>query len=126
MKIFQKTHFWKEHRTFIEVDAKEPEREGGYPKEGTLVLKIGEQSTIKNAFKLSIDEARALRDSLDCFIKKHDDNYSRLISEESESVESKVHISEDISVEPSLGFMDAAENKSEKEEPKRPKSEFYF
>lgn len=133
MKIFSKTHFWKDHRTFIELEAKDPEREGGYPKEGSLVLKIGEQSTIKNAFKLSSDEARALRDSLTMFIKKHDELYTQLLSEGNETMEPvKTHISDDEKIESSLTFLEDNPKEENNEavqkddQVKRARSEFYF
>lgn len=81
MKIFSKTHFWKEHRTFIELETKEPELENTYPKEGSIIVKIGEESSIKNAFKLSIDEARAMRDALDNSIKNNDRMYYDLVNQ---------------------------------------------
>jgi hypothetical protein len=80
MKIFRKTHFWKDNRTFIEIEAEEPRIEREFPAEGSFFLKIGEQSTIKSAFKLSPDEARALRDSIGIFLKIHDKKLAELMS----------------------------------------------
>ncbi|VVB75216.1 Uncharacterised protein [Candidatus Tiddalikarchaeum anstoanum] len=128
MKIFQKTHFWKDNRTFLELESKDPEKEGGFPKEGNLILKIGEQSTVKNAFKLSVDEARALRDNLDMFIKEHDVKYSNLLSEPYEAiVEEKTQA---VKNEPMFIFP----KETEEEKPaatndnttKKQRSEFYF
>ncbi|MFA5303482.1 MAG: hypothetical protein WC393_03010 [Candidatus Nanoarchaeia archaeon] len=82
MKIFKKTHFWKDNRTFIEIDAEEPRIERDYPVEGSFFLKIGEQSSIKSAFKLNPDEARALRDSIDMFLKVHDKKFAELLNNE--------------------------------------------
>ena len=36
MKIFKKTHFWKDNRTFIEVEMDEPRIEREYPQEGNF------------------------------------------------------------------------------------------
>lgn len=80
MKIFRKTHFWKDNRTFIEIDAEEPRIEREYPVEGSFFLKIGEQSSVKSAFKLNPDEARALRDSIDMFLKVHDKKFVELMN----------------------------------------------
>jgi hypothetical protein len=80
MKIFRKTHFWKDNRTFIEIDAEEPKIERDFPVEGKFFLKIGEQSNIKSAFKLNPDEARALRDSIDMFLKVHDKKFAELLN----------------------------------------------
>ncbi|MDD2678980.1 MAG: hypothetical protein PHT91_03695 [Candidatus Nanoarchaeia archaeon] len=87
MKIFRKTHFWKDNRTFIEIDAEEPGIERGYPAEGSFLLKIGEQSSIKSAFKLSPDEARAMRDAFDAFLKIHDKKHAELMSNDYEKKE---------------------------------------
>ncbi|MDD4353085.1 MAG: hypothetical protein PHN56_01370 [Candidatus Nanoarchaeia archaeon] len=84
MKIFRKTHFWKDNRTFIEIEAEEPRIEREYPIEGNFFLKIGEQSTIKSAFKLNPDEARALRDAVDMFLKVHDKKMAELMSNDFE------------------------------------------
>ena len=87
MKIFRKTHFWKDNRTFIEIDAEEPKIEREYPVEGSFFLKIGEQSSIKSAFKLNPDEARALRDSIDMFLKVHDKKFAELMNNDYEKKE---------------------------------------
>ncbi len=80
MKIFRKVHFWKDSRTFIEAEATEPKLERGFAKEGNVLIKIGEQSFTKSAFKLNIDEARALRDALDMFLRFHDMKLSEMMS----------------------------------------------
>jgi len=87
MKIFRKTHFWKDNRTFIEIEAEEPRIERGYPVEGSFLLKIGEQSSIKSAFKLNPDEARALRDAIENYLHIHDRKYSELMSTDHEKKE---------------------------------------
>lgn len=80
MKIFRKTHFWKDNRTFIELDAEDPRIERDYPIEGNFFLKIGEQSSIKSAFKLNPDEARALRDAINMFLQVHDKKFAELMN----------------------------------------------
>ncbi len=80
MKIFKKTHFWKDNRTFIEVDLEEPKIERDYPQDGSFLLKIGDQSGIKSAFKLNPDEARALKDALKIFLESYDKKMSELMS----------------------------------------------
>ena len=87
MKIFRKIHFWKDNRTFIELEAEEPRIERDYPIEGSFFLKIGEQSTIKSAFKLNPDEARALRDAIDMHLKVHDKKMSELMRNDYEKKE---------------------------------------
>lgn len=79
-KFFRKVHFWKDHRTYLELDGTMPEIARGFPKEGFVVVKIGEQTSIKSAFKLDVDEARALRDQLDTFIRRHDINFGNLLN----------------------------------------------
>jgi hypothetical protein len=82
MKIFQKTHFWQERRTFMEADAENPGlNERGYPKEGNVTVRIGDQEGAKGVFKLTVDEARALRDSVDLFLRKHDNEMTKLFNE---------------------------------------------
>lgn len=134
MKIFSKTHFWKEHRTFLDIEAKEPFKERGYAKEGTILLKIGEQSTVKNAFKLSVDEARALRDSIDMFLRFHDMKLSELMTEHKSQfekvpdmyprAEENVEKPKETNNEPFFMFSD--NNTEEKTEEQRKRSEFYF
>lgn len=84
MKIIKKTHFWKDSRTFLEIEYEEPKTERGYPAEGNFLLKIGEQSSIKSAFKLSPDEARAARDALTMALASHDKKMAELMSNEYE------------------------------------------
>ncbi|MBN1923274.1 MAG: hypothetical protein JW791_00765 [Nanoarchaeota archaeon] len=134
MKIFRKTHFWKDNRTFIEIEAKNPEKERGFAKEGSLLLKIGEQSNVKAAFKLDVDEARALRDSIDMFLRFHDMKFSELMTEQQEQFEKipdyyprdefrkDEHVSEPQKTEPFFMFGSADEPKKEKDV----NSEFYF
>ncbi len=82
MKIFQKTHFWQEKRTFMEADATMPGlNERGYAKEGDVTIRIGDQDGIKGAFKLTVDESRALRDVVDLFLRKHDNGMAKLFKE---------------------------------------------
>lgn len=80
MKIIKKTHFWKDSRTFMEIEYEEPKTERGYPAEGNFLLKIGEQSSIKSAFKLSPDEARAVRDAFTMALASHDKKMAELMS----------------------------------------------
>ncbi len=79
-RIFRKVHFWKDHRTFMELEGNPPEIIKGYPKEGFVVVKIGEQSSIKSAFKLDVDEARCLRDQLNHFLRMHDIKHVKLLN----------------------------------------------
>jgi len=82
MKIFQKTHFWQDKRTFMEADAEMPGlNERGYAKEGDVAVRIGDQDGIKGVFKLTVDEARALRDAIDLFLRKHDNDMVALFKE---------------------------------------------
>jgi len=87
MKIFKKNHFWKDNRTFIEIEAEEPKIEREFPSEGSFLLKIGDQSGIKSAFKLNPDEARAMRDAVDLFLKNHDKKMAEMMSAEYEKKE---------------------------------------
>ncbi len=138
MKIFRKVHFWKDNRTFVEVEADKPEKERGFAKEGHLLLKIGDQSQTKSAFKLSVDEARALRDSIDMFLRFHDMKLSELMTEQQEQFE-KVPDYYQRSPEPLreerqpstqaqnfFMFDDAEEKSSNEKSSKKPNSEFYF
>ena len=82
MKIFQKTHFWQDKRTFMEADAEMPGlNERGYAREGDVAVRIGDQDGIKGVFKLTVDEARALRDAIDLFLRKHDNDMVALFKE---------------------------------------------
>jgi len=84
MKIFKKSHQWKENKTFLELEATEPEKERGFAKEGHILLKIGQQSNVKSAFKLSVDEARAMRDTIDMFLRFHDMKFSEFMTDQQE------------------------------------------
>jgi hypothetical protein len=73
MRIFQKTHFWKDKRTFLDAEgdlAKLNER--GYAEDGSVSIRIGDEEGMKAAFKMTIDEVRALRDVIDGFIRMND------------------------------------------------------
>jgi hypothetical protein len=87
MRVFRKSHIWKDNRTFLELEAEKPSKERGFPREGHVLLKIGLQSSVKSAFKLSVDEARALRDAIDMFIRFHDVKMSELMTEQKEQFE---------------------------------------
>lgn len=135
MRIFRKSHLWKDNRTFLEVEAQKPEKERGYAQEGNLLLKIGQQSSVKSAFKLSVDEARGLRDALDMFLRFHDMKMSELMTEQKEQFEKipdyfqrdSTPVREDTkdNIEPGGLFMfDTSEESKPKEE--KLDSEFYF
>ncbi len=127
-RIFKKTHFWKDKRTYLDLNADEPRLEKGFPKEGAVTLKIGDQDGLKAAFKMQVDEVRAFRDVLNLFIEKHDkemcelhfqqySNYSQSQMSSSEPVKEEVR-------EPV--FSQQAETKEEPAkifEMKEPKSE---
>ena len=82
MRIFQKTHFWKDKRTFLDADGQLPKlNERGYAEEGNVTLRIGDEEGIRAAFKMNIDEVRALRDVLDRFTKLNDKNMIKLFKE---------------------------------------------
>lgn len=138
MRIFKRSHLWKDNRTFLEVDADNPSKERGFAKEGNLLLKIGQQSSVKSAFKLSVDEARGLRDAIDMFLRFHDMKLSELMTEQKEQFEKipdyyqrdMAPVREDLNTEPSAEplntlfmFDNAEEPKGEKE---KHNSEFYF
>ena len=55
--------------------------ERGYPKDGNVTVRIGDQEGAKGVFKLTADEARALRDSIDLFLRKHDNEMTKLFNE---------------------------------------------
>ena len=79
-RFFRKTHFWKDKRTYFELDAENAVLERGFPKEGSMTLKIGDQDGLKAAFKMQVDEVRALRDILNFFLAKHDETFTELHS----------------------------------------------
>lgn len=82
MRIFQKTHFWKDKRTFLDAEgniAKLNER--GYAEDGSISLRIGDEEGVKAAFKMTVDEVRALRDVLDEFIKQNDRRMVKLFKD---------------------------------------------
>lgn len=142
MRIFRKSHIWKDNRTFLELDAKKPEKEKGYAKEGNLLLKIGQQSSVKSAFKLSVDEARALRDTIDMFLRFHDMKMSELMTEQKEQFEkvpdyyqrNPTPIREDLEekkeetpdLSNGLFMFDNAETETKENESSENSSEFYF
>lgn len=81
-KIIRKTHFFEGRRTFLELNSEEAKlNERGYATEGKVSIKIGSEEGVKAVFKLSADEARAVRDAINQFLKSHDrglvDLYSR-------------------------------------------------
>jgi hypothetical protein len=82
MRIFQKTHFWKDKRTFLDAEgniAKLNER--GYAEDGSVSLRIGDEEGVKAAFKMTVDEVRALRDVLDGFIRQNDRRMMKLFKD---------------------------------------------
>ncbi len=125
MKIFRKVHFWKDSRTFIEAEASEPKLERGFAKEGSVLIKIGEQSFTKSAFKLNVDEARALRDALDMFLRFHDMKLSEMMSGQPQESHSYQEEQKQDSI-----FLFSEDNEEEKQEEKNedenPTPEFYF
>lgn len=80
MKLLRKTHIWKDIKTFFEIESINPENEKNYTKQGNILFKIGQQHAIKSAFKLNPDEARAVRDVLDIFLRFHDMEMSKLMT----------------------------------------------
>lgn len=126
MKIFRKTHFWQDKRTFMDIDADPPKRnDRGYAEEGSVNIRIGDEEGIKAGFKLSADEARALIDTISLFLKKHDTIMARMYSSGREETEEKYEpYKPDLSgkkVEPeSFSIFD-----SDKEE-EEPKLKFYY
>jgi len=134
MKIFHKSHLWKDNRTFIELEAEEPMKERGYANEGHILVKIGQQSSVKSAFKLSVDEARGLRDSIDMFLRFHDMKLSELMTEQKQQFEKIPDfyprtdtITNNEKEEAPLFIFDTAEpQKTRKEDEHKHSSEIYF
>ena len=135
-RIFRKVHFWKDHRTYLEVDGSPPEIIKGFPKEGFVVVKIGEQSTVKSAFKLDVDEARALRDQLNTFLRIHDMNFTKILNTKTREdytrykrpyVEEKREPARDTSVQqPFFLFSEEKDKEMDEGREEKDESEFYF
>ncbi|RLI67548.1 hypothetical protein DRO91_10080 [Candidatus Heimdallarchaeota archaeon] len=146
MKLLRKTHFWQDKRTWIEIEGEFPSRnERGYAEEGKVSVKIGDENGLKASFKLSADEARALRDVISLFSKKHDSKMAELMSTRGEysvvnsyNKPSNTYSSSSIPKEnvgsysekkdepmPSFEIFDIAE-KREEETKEKPKLNFYY
>ena len=141
MKFFRKVHFWKDHRTYLEIEGKHPEFVKGYPREGFIVIKIGEQSSVKSAFKLDIDEARCMRDQLNLFLRMHDANHTKLLNSQippqqppeedyakykkPPSPEPEQYHDESVQ-KPFFLFSDEGEEEHQEPEEEKDEAEFYF
>jgi len=81
--ILRKVHFFEGRRTFLELSGEPPRvNERGYANEGNVLVRIGDEIGSKGVFKLSVDEARSMRDALDTFLKKHDISLMKMRSKE--------------------------------------------
>jgi hypothetical protein len=82
-KILKKIHLYEGKRTFMELYADGPKlNERGYTDEGHITVRMGDETGVKAAFKLSMDEARAVRDLLNLSLKEHDQKIKELFSRE--------------------------------------------
>ena len=85
MRIFRKTHFWQDKRTYLELDGEMPRiNEKGFVEEGSLNIRIGDESGIRAAFKMDTDELRSMVDVITLFLKEHDAKMMRLYAEREE------------------------------------------
>lgn len=121
-RIFKKTHFWKDKRTYIDLDADQPTMERGFPKEGAVTLKIGDQDNLKAAFKMQVDEIRALRDVLDFFIDRHDKKMAELHAKQYANYKKSTR-GETSSTQSSSSFQMKEKKKEEGEEEKKEQKE---
>ncbi len=123
MRILRKTHFWQDKRTFLDIDAEPPQKnDRGYAEEGNVVLKIADEEGIKAAFKLSVDEARALVGTVTIFLEKHDIRMAKLLSERQESDYGDSN-HETTPIEPvSFGMFETPEVENDE----KPKLQFYY
>jgi len=116
MRIFRKTHFWQDKRTYLELDGEMPRiNEKGFVEEGSLNIRIGDESGIRAAFKMDTDELRSMVDVITLFLKEHDAKMMRLYAEREERKEEEFK-PVDLSI---------LEPKEEKKEGK-PKLQFYY
>ncbi len=123
MKLFHKRHKWQEKETWLGLELEEPKKEAGRVNEGVFYIKIGEEAYQKAGFKLSPDEARALRDALDQGLKDHDKKLRELMNEPARSEwEPRIEeVKEEKKEEPREPSFKLFESKPQKEE-----TEFYY
>ncbi len=84
MRLFYKRHKWQGRNTWLGIELEEPEKER-LVREGRFLIKIGEEEYPKAGFKLSPDEARALRDAVNEGLRIHDKKLRRLMNEPKET-----------------------------------------
>ncbi len=130
MKIFHKERLDNE---FLDAEGEKPEKNEGKIQEGSIIIKIGEQSGRQNIFKLNIDETRKFVDSLKKFIDKHDNEELELINQDNnygmalDTYPQNKEESTEESTPPILGmFLDAENAQTKEAEKKKEKAEVYY
>jgi hypothetical protein len=131
MRLLHKKHKWQGRETWLGLELDEPKRDMMII-EGRFLLKIGEESYPKAGFKLSPDEARALRDSLNEGLRIHDQKLRELMNESLQK--SGWEESNEEPVEGFGSFMESGEEEKEGDEyklfkpkkPSREETEFYY
>ncbi|MFA5406099.1 MAG: hypothetical protein WC307_01970 [Candidatus Nanoarchaeia archaeon] len=71
MKLLQRKHYWQGRESALTLETEEK----------VVLIRISEDNTDKAVFKLSADEARALRDSLKTALSKCDEEERRQLNE---------------------------------------------
>ncbi len=118
MRIFRKTHFWQDKRTYLELDGEMPKiNERGFVEEGSLNIRIGDESGIRAAFKMNTDELRSMVDVITLFLREHDAKMMKLYSEREERREEEFKPMD-------LSILEPKEEKEEKRD--KPKLQFYY
>ena len=62
----------------MDLNGELPQRVNNFPKDGSVMLSISNETGDRKAFKLTIDEASRLVLALGEFVKRHDQELSKL------------------------------------------------